>query len=426
MLIERYIAQRLSGTKSRSFTKVILRIAAAATAVSIAVMIVSTAMITGFKKEISNKVFGFWGHIQITDTRAFSSYEAVPFTRDTSMERQIAGLGPIDYTYTVSTGYIEGKTEAGVRQLQRFAQVPGIVRVGEEMEGMILKGVADDFDWDFLSTFIREGDILEWQDTVPSDGILISRTTADRLRLQVDDPVFIHFIRNESQIQRRFHVKGIYRTGLEDSDAKYAIVDIRKVQQILGWEEDEIAGYEVFAENLDDADMLRDYIYVEILPKNLFAETIRQKYPLIFEWLDLQDINEIVILLLTLIVAMINMVTVLLILILERTHMIGVLKSVGGTNWQIRKIFLWSSGIILSRGLIIGNVLAIGLCLLQKHFKLIRLDEADYYISYAPIHLNPLHILAINGGTILLTMITLIIPSMLIMRMHPVRVLRFK
>lgn len=419
MQFERFVASRLAGARAKGFTKTIIRFAIAATAISLAVMLIATAMITGFKREISQKVFGFWGHIHITDTRAFSTYEAVPFERDTALEEKIRSLNNLGNAMDL-------QSDGGVRHLQRFAQVPGIIRTAETMEGMILKGVAEDIDWQILRSYLKEGTVLDLAPGTVSEGIVISRVTADRLKVKTGDTFVVHFVRDENQLQRRFTVKGIFQTGLEDYDRKFAIVDIRKVQQLLGWEEDQIAGYEIYVDNIDDADAIRDFIYIEYLPANLYAETIRQKFPNIFEWLELQNINEIVILALTLVVAMINMVTVLLILILERSQMIAILKTVGSPNWQIRRIFLWNAWIILTRGLLWGNLIGLAICFLQYYFKLIKLNEADYYIAYAPIYVNPFYVLGINAGTMLLTMLVLIIPSMLIMRMQPVKVLRFQ
>ena len=233
-------------------------------------------------------------------------------------------------------------------------------------------------------------------------------------------------INSKTNKRDSIEVSGIYKTGLEEYDQKFALVDIRKIQQLLDWEEDQVSGFEVFIDNIDDLDPLADYIYFEQLPNNLYAETIRAKLPEIFEWLDLQDINETVILALMIIVAIINMVTALMILILERTNMIGTLKAIGSTNWSIRKIFLYYAAYIIIIGLFWGNLLGIGLCIMQEKFELIRLSEANYYLSVAPVDLQLWPILMLNLGTLLVTLIFLILPSYLVTSISPVKAIRFK
>lgn len=227
-------------------------------------------------------------------------------------------------------------------------------------------------------------------------------------------------------MQRRFEVGGIYKTGLEDYDKRFALADIRVIQQLLGWDEDEVGGFEVFLDDLDDLDIYREYLLREVLPVELYAETIRDKDPAIFDWLDLQDINEAVILILMVIVSIINMITALLILILERTTMIGVLKALGASDWTVRKVFLYNAAVIISTGLLIGNILGFSLGALQDHFRVIRLSEADYYLSYAPICWDWPMLAALNAGTLLITLLALLIPSYLVSSVNPVRAIRFR
>ena len=432
MQFERLIASRLATSKSKSFTRVIIGIATAAIAISLAVMITATAMISGFKKEISSKIFGFWGHIHVTDTRAFRSYEALPIEKDTAIMAPIARLKNVTLQVPRRNGFdMEDQfdliaTKGGVRHVQAYAQVPGILTSSDEIEGIILKGIGPDFEWKFLEEYMVAGSAMQLTETTISDGIIISEYTAGRMQIEVGERCIIHFVKDKRQIQRRFTVSGIFRTGLEDYDKKFALVDIQKVQELLGWSPNQVAGYEIFVDDLDEAEVINEYIYIEKLPAELYSVTIRQKFPNIFEWLDLQNVNEMVILALTLVVSVINMITALLILILERTNMIGILKALGSRNWSIQKIFLYQAGIIIGAGLFWGNILGIGLCLLQRHFKLITLNEADYYLSYAPINLNWLHVIALNAGTLIITLLFLLIPSLLVMRISPVKSIRFK
>jgi len=431
MNFEYYIARKVARAGQQSFSRLIIRIAVVAVALSVTVMIVSTALITGFKREISSKIFGFWGHIHITDPDINRSLlEIYPISKKQDFYPSLDTLRKVTYIETRNIlGYElerEIDTKGGIRHIQTYVIKPGIIKSKQEIEGIILKGVGSDFDWHFMQRFIQKGRPLSLSDSTASQEILISQQTADRLKVNVDDRFIIHFVERGEQIRRRFTVSGIYKTGLEEYDRKFAIVDIRQVQQILGWKPDEVSGFEVFIDDIDDLQILNEYIYYEQLPTDLYAETIRDKFPEIFEWLELQDINEVVILALMVIVAIINMVTALLILILERTNMIGILKAMGSGNWSIRKIFLYYAGYIILVGLFWGNFIGIGLCLLQDNFELIKLDEANYYLSVAPIELQPAAILLINAGTLLVTLSFLVIPSYLVTRISPVKAIRFK
>ncbi len=431
MNFEYFIARKVARAGQWSFSRLIIRIAVIAVALSVAVMIVSTALITGFKREISSKIFGFWGHIHITDPDINRSLlEIYPISKQQPFYPSLDTLRKVTYIETRDIwGYEwerEKDTKGGIHHIQVYAIKPGIIKSKKEIEGIILKGVGSDFDWQFMQRFIQKGRPIELSDTTASQEILISQQTADRLKVDVGDRFIIHFVERGEQVRRRFTVSGIYKTGLEEYDRKFALVDIRQVQQILGWKPDEVSGFEVFIDDIDDLQILNEYIYFEQLPTDLYAETIRDKFPEIFEWLELQNINEVVILALMVIVAIINMVTALLILILERTNMIGMLKAMGSTNWSIRKIFLYYAGYIILVGLFWGNLIGIGLCLMQDRFELIKLDEANYYLSVAPIDLQFSALLLINAGTLLITLSFLVIPSYLVTRISPVKAIRFK
>jgi len=431
MHFEYFIAKKVATGKKKSFTRLIIRIAIIAIALSMSVMICSTALISGFKQEISGKIFGFWGHIHITATDIYQSLlESNPVKQEQDFYPSLAEVEQVSYAETVEIFGSEferwKKTKGGVRHIQVFALRSGIIQAKGEIEGIILKGAGQDFDWDFLGAYLSEGETLSWNDTLASDGILISRQTANRLKLSVGDRLRVVFVEKDDPIQRRFEVKGIYKTGLEEYDSRFAIVDIRKIQQLMGWDANEVGGFEVFIDDIDDLDALADYIYYEQLPDDLYAEPINKKTPEIFQWLALQDINEVVILALMIIVAIINMITALLILILERTNMIGILKALGSTSWSVRKVFLYYAAYIVGLGIFWGNVIGISLCLLQDQFRFITLDEENYYLDYAPIDLNFWVILALNVGTLLVVLLCLILPSYLVTRISPIKAIRFK
>ena len=432
MNVAYYIAKRVSGAGRRSFSRLILRIAVAAVALSVTVMIVAASLITGFKQEISEKIFGFWGHIHITDTNALRSFlEPAPVSKDQEFYPYLDTIERIDYLDLTNIfggeadRYRERTTRGGVRHVQVFALKPGIIKSKEQIEGIILKGIGDDFDWSFFQNYLVDGDTLALGGERPSGGILISKYTAERLDVTTGDKFIVHFVQNNEQLRRAFQVKGIYSTGLQDYDSKTALIDIRKIQQLLGWTADQVGGFEVFIDDLDDLDALTDYIYYERIAGDLYATSIRNKFPTIFEWLELQNINEVVILSLMVVVSIINMITALMILILERTKMIGTLKALGGTDWTIRQIFLYYSIYILLLGLFWGNVIGIGLCLAQETFGFIRLSEEDYYLSTAPVAFDWGMYLLINVGTVLITLLFLILPTYLVTRIDPVKALRF-
>ncbi|MEM9921688.1 MAG: FtsX-like permease family protein [Bacteroidota bacterium] len=427
-----FIARRVATSSQLSFSRLIIRIAITAIALSVTVMIVATALIAGFKSQISSKIFGFWGHIHITSTNVTRTFEAYPVNVRQDFYPLIDTIGGILYEDRAKLmGYemnysSQFQTKGGIKHIQVFAHKPGIIKTKKDIEGIILKGISTDFDWENLQDYLIEGRIIEFPDSSKSSDIIISDQTSKRLKLKVDDQFIIHFVEEGQQLRRRLKVCGIYKTGLEEYDKKFALVDIRQIQDVLGWSEDQVGGFEVFIDHIEDLDPINEYIYYEVIPNDLYSQTIKEKFGSIFEWLALQDINEMVILILITIVSIINMITALLILILERTNMIGVLKALGSTNWDIRKIFLYHAAYIIGLGVLIGNVIGIVLCVLQDRFEFIKLSEADYYLSVAPVELNLWTILLLNLGTLFFTLLFLILPSYLVTRISPVKAIRFK
>jgi len=271
-----------------------------------------------------------------------------------------------------------------------------------------------------------EGRPVEFSDTAFSKDIIISRQTADRLQVGIGDKFVVHFVKDRAQTRRMFQICGIYKTGLEEYDRKFALCDIRQVQNLLDWKETQVAGFEIWLDDLRDLEVYNNYIYQEVLPDNLLSVSIRDKFPSIFEWLELQDYNEIVILVLMLAVAIINMITALLVLVLERSTMIGILKALGAENRRIRSIFLYHAAVITLTWMFWGNLIGLGFCWVQDRFHLIHLNEADYYLSYAPVKIEWLSVIGINLGTLAITLIFLLLPSLVVSGIAPVRAIRFK
>jgi len=429
-----FIAKRVAITNKQSFSRLIIRIAIAAIALCLAVMIIATAMISGFKKEISEKIFGFWGHISITDINSNLSLETEPVNKNQTFYPSLKEVGPIEYfgnpTFLgmeVGDTPTEQFSKGGIRHIQVYALQPGIIQTKGVIEGIILKGIDEDFEWSFMKKFLQEGTIINFQDTIDQNNrpIIISQQTAERLKVKLGDKFVIVFIRENNQIKRRFQVQGIYKTGLEEYDKRIALVDISVIQQLMGWESDQVGGFEIFLEDIDDLPVFREYIYYEVLPDRLTGESIRRKFPAIFDWLEFQNINERIIIVLMVLVSIINMITALMILIIERTNMIGILKAMGSTDWNIRKIFLYHAALIIGMGLLWGNILGIGICLLEDNFHFITLTEENYYLSYAPINLNWWTIFLLNIGTIAVTLIFLVIPTFLVTKISPIKAIRF-
>lgn len=427
-----FIARRIAFSGGKNFSRLIIRIAIVAVSLSVAVMIAAMSLIAGFKYEISRKIFEFWGHIHISDTAYSLSFEPQPIALRQDFYPSLDTVRHISSTVDETilgfeTGReIELPSRGGIKHIQAFAHKPGIIRTKTAMEGVLLKGIGKDFDWNNLKPYLLEGNIISMPDTAPSRDIILSRQTADRLQVNVGDKFIVYFVKGNDQLRRVFQVCGIYKTGLEEYDRKFALCDIRQVQNLLGWAPDQVAGFEIWLDDLHDLDLYNQYIYEEVLPPDLLSVSIREKFPAIFEWLQLQDYNEVVILGLMLAVAIVNMITALLVLVLERTQMIGILKSLGASNRRVRHIFLYYAAVITLSGIFWGNLLGLGFCYLQDTFHLIHLKEADYYLSYAPVRIQWKPILIVNIGTVLVTLLFLILPSFAVSKIAPVKAIRFK
>ena len=324
--------------KQSGFSGFIIKIAVAAIALSIAVMIVTTATVNGFQNEISRKIFNFWGHVRI------SGYD---------MNNSIEDLTPIS---TQTSLYNALDSLPGVRHVQMYANKAGIVKTDTDIEGLIIKGIGADFDGPSFGHYMLEGSLPDYAGEKRSNDIVVSQTTAQRLGLKVNDNMIIYFVQ-EKPLARKLNISGIYNTGLEEYDEKYALADIRHIQRLNKWEADEAGGLEVFLTNNDHdyIDEMANKIHYELTGHELYTESIKEANPNIFEWLQLQDMNESVIIGLILLVAIINMTTALLILILDRTNMIGILKALGASNFTVREIFLYNAAYIIGMGLLWGE-----------------------------------------------------------------------
>ncbi len=410
---ELFIAKRIIGTRGdkKTFSRSIVGIATFGIALGLAVMIVAVSIVTGFKKEISNKVIGFGSHVQIVNMDSNSSYETSPIPKELTSIDRIAAMDMIDH-------------------VQSFAIKAGIIKTSENIQGAVLKGVSEDYDWTFMDENIIEGEQIRIYDSTRTNRVLISESIASLLELKVGDSFNMYFIQDPPRA-RKFTIAGIYRTSLVEFDQLYIYADIKHIQRLNNWSTDQVSGYEVMLHDIRDAELATEYIRSEITTEllddgaGLKAVPIQERYNQIFDWLNLQDMNVVIIILLMVIVAGFNMISGLLILILERTNMIGILKALGTVNASIRTIFLYQSSYLALRGLMWGNIIGLVLCFLQWKFEIVGLDPSSYFLDTVPINFNLLHILALNAGTLLITFIFLLIPSMIISRISPERSIRF-
>lgn len=407
MNTELFIAKHILSRNKENFSRPIVKIAITSIALGLAVMIIAVAIVTGFQSEIKEKVIGFGSHIQITSFDYNKSFENSPVSIDQSF-------------------YPDIEKVKGVNHIQVFAHKAGIIKTKDEIQGVVLKGVGADYDWSFFSDKVIEGNNFIVNDSLKTDEILISRSLSKLLKLNCDDYLRMYFVSGSSSQPRgrKFHIKGIYRTELEEFDKLYVLCDIKHIQKLNRWTDEQIGGFEILLDDFAEIDKFSKLVYNEI-GYDLDSKTIKETNPQIFDWLSLQDMNVVIILILMVLVAGITMISTLLILILERTNMIGILKALGLKNFNIRKIFLYNASYIIGLGLLFGNIAGIGLCLLQYHFQLITLNQESYYVSFVPVNLSLLNILLINIGTFIICLLMLVIPSMIITRISPVKAIRF-
>ncbi len=402
-----FLAKRLMGSGKTEFSRPAINIAVISVALSVAVMIISIAIVKGFQKEIRDKVIGFNGDIQITRFDNNVSYE----------------LQPLDSKQSFITGL--KKTE-GVKNVQAYATKAGIIKTDQQIEGVVLKGVGSDYNWDFFRSKLVSGRLPEFQDTIPSEEVLISKETAHRLKIKLSDPLRMYFI-NEGENAprgRKFKVAGIYETGFGELDVLYVFCDIAQIRKLNNWAPAQVGGFEVLLNDYNNLDKMAPIVYNSV-GYNLNSQSVKDLYPQIFEWLQLLDGNVIIILILMVLVAAVSMISALLILVLERTTMIGILKALGSGNHEIQQFFLLLAGYILIQGLFWGNLTGIGLLLLQKYTGLITLPQESYYVSVVPVYFNAWYIAALNMGTLLVCLFILVLPTIVISRISPVKAIRF-
>lgn len=410
MNFELFIANRLTKSKEykNSISSPIIKIAISAIALGIVMMLISIATGVGLQRKIREKVAGFNGHVVISN-----------FDNNQSKTTQ----SPIS---TNQDFYPEFTSVSGIKHIQTFATRPGIIRTESDFEGVVLKGVGEEYDWSFFKNYLIAGKTPIINNKINNE-VLISKLISDRMQLKVGDKFDTFFVKenaNSLPSRRVFKVVGVYDSGFEEFDKNLLIGDIKHVQKLNKWNNLQVGGFEVFINDFNKIEETSREIY-QTIDANLDSRSLFEQYPQIFEWLRLFDGNIVIIILIMIVVAGINMITALLVLILEKTQIIGVLKTLGASSWSVRKIFLYNASYIIIRGLVIGNTIGLLLLLLQYQFELITLDPKNYYVHVAPVYITINQVVLLNIGTLFLCFLMMLIPSIIISKINPAKSVKF-
>lgn len=422
MNFSRYIASRILNKRKEKSTisSPIVTIGVSGIALGVAVMIITMAVVTGFQKQIIDKITTFTSHLQINDYDPNQSLEPNPITFDNELLKKI-------------------ESADNVKHIQAFATKNGILKTKTENEGIVLKGVSTDYDWNYLKPYVTEGNVLNINKDSISKDIFISQTLADKLHLKLNQKLLVYFMTKKKLSDttfngknyidyeprvRDFYVKGIFNTGFSDFDKNLVFVDLKQIQKLNYWKENEVAGYEVY---LNDFKLLEPSLenLNDVIGYNYTIASVKQLQSSIFSWLDMIDVNAVIIITLMVLVAAINMISALLILILERTNLVGILKALGLDNASVRKIFFHVSLQLLIKGLLFGNLIGVGFCILQSQFQFLSLNPATYYLDAVPINISIIHILLINLGTIITCLVMMFLPTLILNKITPIKAIRF-
>ena len=403
-----FLAKRIATDGKRTFSGLIVRVAIGAIALGIAAMLLSIAVLKGFKGEVTAKQRGFFGDITLTNYDLNDSYEPEPI-----------GLTAAEMDRL--------RTVPGVTDVRHFATKAGIINVNNEVEGVLFKGIDSSYNQQFLEETLVDGTAIDFRDSTKAiSQILLSQYTANRLHLSVGDDFILYFVQLEGRPRpRKFKIAGIFHTGVEELDDTYVIGALPLVRRLNNWKQGAVGGYEVFVDDFGRLDELTEAVR-GVLPVSIDAVNVRDQLPEIFQWLDLLDVNTVIILILMMVVAIVNMVSALLIIILERTSMIGILKALGHTDGGIRKVFLYQAAHLIGWGLLIGNLLGGGFYWFQRQTQYFKLDEASYYVSYIPVDITFLEAVILNAGMAGIALAVLLIPSYLVGRISPIKAIQFQ
>ncbi len=406
-----FIARRIAFNRDKSFSRFIIRLSVVATIISVAVMIVTLSFVNGFQEAVGQKVFSFWGHIRIQEKQPDKSV----FTEETPVIKNDALVATI-------------RQHRHVKTIHPFATKYAILKTKDNIEGVLVKGLDSTYDFAHFQPFIKEGRPLRFNDSTYSREIMISKYTAKQLQLKLNDRIIIYFIRPDGSLRPdRLTITGIYNTGIEEYDKTFAIGDIKLIQRLNEWTPDEVGGYEVFLDNYKNIDITADALYnMDEFPVTWDTKSARSISPNIFDWLNMQDVTRDVLIGFMIVVAVINLITCLIILVLERTTMIGILKSLGATDWTVQQVFLRHSLLIALKGIVIGTLLALGLLFLQQATGFITLKEEAYYLSKAAVKIVWWQVALVGAGTFCVCLLVLLVPTLLVKNIQPVKAIQFR
>ncbi len=417
MKVAGFIANRIAFNQStgpgghKSFSRFIIRLSTVATVISVMVMIVTISLANGFQEKVSQKVFSFWGHLRIQEKQPDKAIisEETPITKNDTLVQYI-------------------KEDPDVESIHPFATRYAILKTKDEMEGVLLKGFDKTYDFKHLKDFIKKGRPIQFNDSSYSREIMISAFTAEQLKLAVNDKILIYFIQPSGKIRPdKLTVTGIYKVGIEEYDKTFAIGDIKLIQRLNDWQPDQIGGYEIFLNDYKKiSDKETEFFESETLPITWDVISVKNISPNIFDWLKMQDTTIALVLIIMIIVAVLNLTTSLIILVLERLRMIGVLKSLGATDWTVQKIFLRHSALITITGIVVGTALALGLLWLQQATGFIKLKEEAYYLSEAAVKIVWWQVGLVCTGTFIVCFLVMMIPSVLVRKVQPVKAIQFR
>ena len=403
----KFIADRIFSLQKENLSSTVMRLAVTSVALAIIVMLIAWAVVVGFKNQIRDKVIGFVAPIHVQSLDKNESVEETPFQLDSLL---ISRLNSID----------------GIAHYQMVANKAGIIKTDDEIQGVILKGVDQNYDWTYFSNSLVVGQTPEYKADERSTDVLVSKIIADKMLLGVGDDVRLWFVDKDNQARgRKFTVIGIFETGLSEFDERFVFADLNQIRKLNGWNDDECGLLEIDLKEGHDANQVNEKLYYS-LPTHLASYTARESNSQVFDWLDLLDTNVWLIMALMLLVAGITVISMLLIIIIERTSTIGLLKAMGASNKFVREVFLRRSLRILLIGMVIGNVIGLGFCFLQQYTGFVKLDAATYYLSAVPIELHFSTVFLINLGTFLLWVLMLLIPTAVINRINPTKSIRFE
>ena len=410
MNLPSFIARRIAFNQQRSFSRFIIRLSIAATVISVAVMIITLSFVNGFQETVSGKVFSFWGHVRVGYRQPMKATiaEEEAIQSNPALVKKISAMPEVKSVHAFATKY-------------------AILKTDSEMEGVLVKGLDKNYDTAHFKPFLMEGRWVQFNDSTYSREIIVSQATAKQINLKLHDRVLIYFIRPDGTMRPdKLTIVGIYKTGIEQYDKTFAIGDMKLIRRLNNWGDDEIGGYEVF---LHDYNKMTEVSYQVFEDENFPAlwetNTSREIYPDIFDWLDIQDTNQNILIAIMTIIAVINLITCLIILVLERLRMIGILKALGASNWMVQKVFLLHSAIITLTGIFFGTLFALGLLWLQQATGFIHLPEDAYYMDKAAVKILWWQVLLVIGGTLAVSLMVLLIPSIIVRRVRPIRAIRF-